>query len=357
MRRYAFALSCLTLALIGCHQASEGQSDTCRPGRPTAVAGDPATGVYMIVATAVLRAADAQVLVRFTSDGTTPGLLGPQSGGFILLNAGAGARRFDATGALMWTIGYGDYAGGTGTLLQGDQLVLADAGAVRSFDAGGALLWQRGIDDGGGPGTSEASVQAVTADPLGGVWVVGTTRWTLPFVLHLDGEGTELAGSSGDSAITYDEAIGSTDAGGRPLLIVRTNASGVQGAAAIDGAGRLVWNQMVQQGTSLAGDRAGQPFALAFLQSMFEMDHWNADGQSTSRALSAVANHSQDQAVWVTTPDSTGFLIAGQVSATPLGQAEHGMCSATDFLWQVDSADLTVKVQPLFQGLGAGVTP
>ena len=106
---------------------------------------------YLVIGSTVSTAADGRIRATFSPDGTTPGLLAPEAGGFILVNGGAAARRFDATGGLVAAIGYGlpapddSLASSAAALLGGDQLLIADAGAVRLYDAGWSTLWEHDL--------------------------------------------------------------------------------------------------------------------------------------------------------------------------------------------------------------------
>jgi hypothetical protein len=357
LARAVIVVALLTAALAGCVPDSPTANPLSACGGPdlTAVAGDPSSGIYLIAGTWVVRAADSKLLATFTADGTTPALLAPQAGGFILLNGGAAARRYDATGTLVWTIGYADAIGVVGALLDGDQLALADAQAVYLYDASATPIWQRAI------GTSNANtgttVTAAAPDEAGGVWVLGTrSGWMDPFVVHLDRDGAQLAGSSDGAYASFDEAVGTTDAAGQPLLVARTHyADGVSEAAGIDSAGQIVWTQLLDQGARLVGDGAGNVYALADLQGSMQIDRWDATGKSVARQLSKVGISVEDQVAWTMGPDASGFLVAGHVTPSPNDQ--EAPCEPNDFLWQVDGADLTVTPEPLFPKTTSGANP
>ncbi|HZL20575.1 MAG TPA: hypothetical protein VFG23_22780, partial [Polyangia bacterium] len=105
------------LGIAGCLPA--GQSDGCATPWIAAVAAGPSGTIYLASSSLqlgapyeVTRANDGASIWRGTEDGTTLGLLAPSTGGVVVVNGGAAARRLDASGTLMWEIGYGTTVGG-----------------------------------------------------------------------------------------------------------------------------------------------------------------------------------------------------------------------------------------------------
>ncbi|MGH9035652.1 MAG: SBBP repeat-containing protein [Acidimicrobiia bacterium] len=184
-------------------------------------------------------------------------------------------RKYDATGHELWTHQFGswerDFARAVATDPAGNAYVVGEtwgtlpgqssAGGydafVRKYDPAGNEIWTRQFGGGGGEGA-----WAVTVDPAGGAYVVGTTRAALPgqssaggfdaFVSRYDAAGNEVwtrqFGSQGDEGgrgVALDTlgnvlVVGSTDL----ALPGETSAGGFDAyLRQYDGAGREGWTR------------------------------------------------------------------------------------------------------------------
>ena len=352
----------------------------CSEVTPAAVSSDSlAAGTnYLVIGSTVTTAADGRTHATFSPDGTTPGLLAPEAGGFILVNGGAAARRFDATGGLVAAIGYGlpapdgSLASSAAALLGGDRLLIADAGAVRLYDAGWSTLWEHAL--------GAASITAAASDGAGGAWVVGTFAgddfppWVTsgtppqsgpygpffvepntplqtpgsdpsdPFVLHLDGAGVEIGGGAWVTPVSFTQAIGAADVAGQPMVVLLgLTTYGDRFVAALDGGGNLLWSQPADFTARLAGDESGRVFQLSEVEGTVVVDRLDtATGKSTAQIFTGVQIAAREHAVWTTAPDASGFVIAGHLT-----EDDAQPCTPDDFLLQVDAGSMTVTSLPL----------
>lgn len=366
------------LGPLGCQSVDQPQPAACSNADLPVVAADAQTPgtVYLLAGTTVRRADDTRPLVSFVPDATMPALLAPQAGGFILIDGGAAARRFDSSGQLLWSIGYGLAGGDAGALLDDDRLLLADAEVVRLFDAQGALVWSRGLPR----SVSEATVVAAAPDGAGGAWISWTFAGTFPpwatetttpesppagpfliepnstfdtsgregnpLILHLDQNGGLIGGGAWYTPVTFDQMIGSADSTGQPMVVMRGRLDdGGRLAAALDSGGNLLWSKLIDQGGALAGDEGGGVFELADLDNQMQIDRWDPSGDPIAQTLSGFGGVDELIAFWTIAPDANGFLVMGRL--VPRSYDGEGSCTPSDFLWQVGSTGLTVSLIPL----------
>jgi hypothetical protein len=328
----------------------------------------------------VERAGDLSSIVRSTSDGTAIALLAPASGGVVVVNGGAAARRFDASGKALWTIGYGATVGVAADLVGGeelDDLVVADAASVRRYAADGTLRWERALP------TPTRTVSQVVGDRAGGAWVVGTFMggpfppWIttqpapigeLPkhFILRFDAAGNVVSGHAWDSFqdgdVTLRQVLVAVDATGASVLVVAgvTDLQGLAApafgittrgsqtfAAGLDAAGGLLWSRAVDAGAALAVDAAGTVLALSpsTSPSSLAIARWGDDGTDVAQATVSVGSDTTGSLSWVTAPVADGVVVAGQHLETDT--SESATCAHENFLMRVDTATLQSTPLPL----------
>jgi len=336
----------------------------------TVDAVDPSV-VTLVANGSVARAATGKQLWRFLPDDLTAGLLSTADGGVVALNAGAAARRFDAAGNLLWSVGYGASAGDVGALM-GDDLLLADAQAVRLIDPTGASIWTRELGAGSPPPLGGAAVTAAASDRAGGVWIVGVTDGTLPpwinaaagpgpgagsanpFILHLDATGAVVGGGAWRNQLAFSQAVVAVDAGGQPMLVARAPTYyGWQSVAAFDARGALLWTQRNDTAMPLAVDGAGALFALSLPASdsplPVQIQHWDPDGLlvASVRAPVTVPPHQRFQVVTAPTPD--GFVAVGEtvVSAMPSSPDPTQFCTPQHTMFRFQTQGMTATSAPL----------
>jgi hypothetical protein len=312
------------------------------PGGPVYVADDLAlTAGYPY---AVERADTLDPVLRSNDDGTDIALLAPAAGGVIVVNGGAAARRFDAAGALLWTIDYGAFVGVRAGLDAGDRLVVGDVRSVRLFEPDGTVGWEQPLPD-----TVEEVVQVI-GDREGGTWVVGqfhqdVAPWISSppqgqpgglFVLHFDGSGAVIgAGVDGYSSSDLSRpAVASKDAAGAPMLVVRyyPNLSSYV-ADAFDSTGQLLWSRPSTDW--LETDSDGNLVALSVSAGTLVMKRLDATGSEVATANYDPFATGEGSLGITTAPMSGGILVAGELFAA-------GSCADKHFLLRVDTPSLTV---------------
>jgi hypothetical protein len=358
----------------------------CQPGTPTCyVAVDAVTvdavdpSVVTLVANGgVARAATGQRIWAFLTDDATPGLLSTADGGVVALNVGAAARRFDAAGNVLWSVGYGASVGDVGALM-GDNLLLADAEAVRLIDPTGAVIWSREL--------GAAAVTAATGDRAGGAWIVGKFAGTFPpwvtagtpaemgpagpflvaadtplqtlgngnanpFVVHLDATGAVVGGGAWLTPVAFSQAVVAVDGAGQPILVARgATSDGWPLIAAFDATGALLWARKTDTAAPLAVDATGTLFAVSAVvgitdPSTVQIQQWDPSGVVVANVAAPVTlpPHDSFQVVTATTPD--GFVAVGAVVA----EANNGgyqFCTPQHTMFRFQTQTMTATSEPL----------
>jgi hypothetical protein len=350
----AAAVIAVALAAAGC--PTDPGAPVCPDGHYlVAVAADGADPSTVYVADDFSRTAGypyivghadtLQPILRTADDGTSLALLAPAAGGVVVVNGGAAARRFDATGAALWTIGYGASVGVTATLIDGDRLVVADKSSLRVFEADGTAGWELALPD-----TVEQVVQVI-GDRSGGFWFVGQFEQNLApwiasppagtsgglFVLHFDAGGAVIgAGVDGFSNNEFTHpAVAAKDAAGAPMLVVPYFPNGSSPVAvAFDGTGKVLWSQ--SSTARLETDAEGNLLSISSGGGRaIDLARLDATGSQVASATFALAGTDTGDLSTTTAPVSGGILVAGE-------HVGSGGCPDQHFLLHVDTASLGV---------------
>jgi hypothetical protein len=297
---------------------------------------------------------------RGTNDGSALALLTPSSGGVIVVNGGAAARRIDASGKLLWTVGYGTVTGVFADLTTADVLFVADAEGVRAFALDGSELWKHEW-----PG-QVSTVLRVVSDRAGGAWVLGTdasfgqspsdgssgdTPSAGPFVAHLDGNGAWLGAHAwADTDYPYaNQIIMTVDENGTPLLLAMSAPDGGSSEfTAFDASAMPLWRTLAPtQGLLLASDAAGNPFVITYGGITYHdgrLEIARLGSMGSVGAATTVARAPSPSALdLATAAGRNGILVVGQWSSGDVS------CPTSHFLSLVNTADL--EVTPLALGV------
>ncbi|HTQ04417.1 MAG TPA: hypothetical protein VMI54_11190 [Polyangiaceae bacterium] len=351
----------MSLGAAGC------QNQAALPGCPTAhhlvavaADADPGGPVYVAddvakspgYAYSVERAGTLDAILQSEDDGTPIALLAPAAGGVIVVNGGAAARRFDASGALLWTVGYGAFVGVSAGLGADDRLAVADQGSVRLLEADGTSAWEQPL-----PETVNDLVQ-VLGDGQSGYWAIGefehdVAPWIVGppagesggvFVLHFDGSGNVIGAGVGTSTSNdfSHPAVASKDTAGAPMLVVRywPNLSSYV-ADAFDGAGQLLWSR--PSADPIAADTDGNLLSLSVSKGTLGLARLDATGSELASADYSPFATGGGAVELTTAPTAGGILVAGEQFDSA------GSCDDRHFLLRVDTASLAVT--PLALGL------
>jgi hypothetical protein len=316
----------------------------------TAVAADadPAGTIYVAdggalgvgYPTTVARAASWKPVWTGQGDGTGLGVLAPASGGVIVVNSGAAARRFDASGAPIWTIGYGAFVGVNAALTGSDRLVVVDLDGARMFGPDGTPLWGAALPAGA------LQVFQVVADRADGVWILGRLG-SGTFIHHLDGNGAVLASVAvnGSQDQRDSQLLVTTDAGGAAVLVLRHRTySGPPMLDAYDSDGASLWSRNLTEGGILATDGAGDMFVLSGMHGTLTVARSDMTGAGTPTSF-AIDDRDKGGFTIVTAPRPDGMLVAGE--RYDVTGVDTVSCPWGHFLLQIASADLTVAALPL----------
>jgi hypothetical protein len=378
------ALALAALILTGC--PTDPNAGSCGGHSLVAVAADatPSGPIYLADLSSASEGLPYTIdlgstfkpIFQSTSDATALALLAPRSGGAIVVNGGVAARRVDASGTLLWVVGYGTRIGVSAALAAGERFVMADPASVRLFGPDGTAVWEHALPDG------THDILQVVADRADGVWIVGTIDggnfppWvatnappaghaTGHFILHLNGNGDVIGGDASDSihdgGATILQAVVGSGPNGAPILVVLAygiedgvaapaygfamrHATGAF-AASFDGAGQRLWTRAVDWGARLEADGDGNVLALAPAPGALLIERWDANGaQLAGTSFSIDASHAGSP-TWTSAPVAGGIVVAGQILVPQMPNG--GSCPSTHFLARVDTAHLQVTPEVL----------
>jgi hypothetical protein len=314
-------------------------------------------------------------IFRSTTDATFLALLAPRAGGVVVVNGGAAARRFDASGTLSWTVGYGTLVGVKAALTPDDHLFLADAASVRLFGPDGAAVWERTL-----PLASEASW--LLSDRADGVWIVGRMSSVFPpwvpgppspdgdpvghFILHFNGSGDVVGGDAWagphERGTTVTTAVVGAGPGGAPMLVVLGHTDEDDSDAPVfglprphpfgafvvsfDGVGQRLWSRIVDARVRLASDPDGNLIALASAENteLLLIDRWDGNGAEIMGTSFSVLATKPGRLDWTSAPAPGGVVVAGQHMVE---QSVPGGCPKEHFVLRIDTAHLEVTPERL----------
>jgi hypothetical protein len=359
---------------LGC-KADDGSA--CAAGTLAAVAvdGQTASRTYVALtsvagaAYSVVDASSLSTLWSDTSDGTPLQLFAPSTGGVLVANGGAAARRIDALGALLWSVGYGDVVGVLAALTDTGDLAVVDPQSIRLYGSDGTLVWDEALPE------SVTGVSAVVADRQGGVWLVGTfagglSPWVAaassstgvqpsgPFVIHLDGRGDEIGGGAWNlPALAFHRAAEATDAGGAPMLVVTGDGSeivapafGLTAAAgevaivaAFGPSGQILWSRTIVSVPDLRADADGNLLALTGSSGTLSVDRWDPAGNpGPSVGFAVDTTKGAGGLRWAATPVAGGLVVGGE-EIVAAGGEEDALCNGRHFLVQITTDPLAIE--------------
>jgi hypothetical protein len=372
---FVVAAALLTGA-VGC-KADAGSA--CAAGTLTAVAVDAQTPSRTYVALTsvagaaygIVDASNLSTLWSATDDGRPLGLFAPSAGGVLVANGGAAARRIDASGALLWSVGYGDVIGVLAALTDTDDLVVVDPQSVRRYGSEGTPVWDEALP------ASITGVSALVADRQGGVWLVGTfagglSPWVAaapsstgvqpsgPFVIHLDGQGDEIGGGAWNlPALALHQAAEAIDASGAPMLVVTGGGSEVVApafglpaatgevaiAAAFGSSGQILWSRTIASAPDLRADAEGNLLALTGSTGTLSVDRWDSDGNPGPSVGFVVDAKNRVGLRWAGTPVAGGLVVGGEEIVAADGE-EDSLCNGRHFLVQITTDPLAIEALP-----------
>lgn len=300
---------------------------------------------------AVERADTLAPILNSSNDGSDLALLTPATGGVIVVNGGAAARRFDSSGTLLWTAGYGALVGVSAGLTSGDRLVVADRDGVRLFEPDGTAAWGFAFPD------AVEEVFQVVGDRQDGAWVLGIfsgdlTPWVIvptqparppsgPFILHVNGSGAIVGANAwdGSSDERDNQLLMSVDASGAPVLVFRNRLkAGAPVLGGFDGAGQPLWSQPLGSGALVAADSDGNLLMLSGTYGILEVDRPDAASGQIASATFAIDMDDSGTFQMSVAAIPGGLLLAGE--RFPVSGET---CPRTHFLLQVSTAQLSVS--------------
>lgn len=305
----------------------------------------------------VERASSLIPVLRSTNDGSPLALLAPASGGMIVVNGGAAARRFDAPGALLWTLGYAASVGVQAALTGQDRLVVADTQSLRLFNSDGSAVWEKAL-----PETTERVLQVV-GDREDGSWVLGTFAGTFlpwvnvavpppgvpsgPFVLHFDGSGAVIGAGAWDASLDDgdNQVVMAIDAADAPMLLAKRRPKGAPPVAtAFDSAGHVLWSRPLAYGVDLEVDPDGNVLALSRSSTpgTLLINRWDATGGQGADTSFSIETGGAGGMLFSVAPVAGGVVVAGEL----LEQGQYG-CPRRHFLLQIATDNLDVAPLPL----------
>jgi hypothetical protein len=369
-------VAALLIGAVGC-KADDGGA--CAAGTLAAVAVDAQTPSRTYVALTsvagaaygIVDAANLSTLWSATDDGTPLQLFAPSTGGVLVANGGAAARRIDASGALLWSVGYGDVVGVLAALTDTGDLAVVDPQSIRRYGSDGTLVWDEAL-----PG-SITGVSALVADRQGGVWLVGTfagglSPWVAaapastgvqpsgPFVIHLDAEGAEIGGGAWNlPALAFHQAAEAIDGGGAPMLVVTGGGSEVVApafglpaaagaiaiAAAFGSTGQILWSRTITSVPDLRADAEGNLLALTGSPGALSVERWDPAGNPGPSVSFAVDAMNRVGLRWAATPVADGLVVGGE-EIVAAGGEEDALCNGRHFLVQIATDPLAIEALP-----------
>jgi hypothetical protein len=366
----------LLTGAVGC-KADDGSA--CAAGHLAAVAVDGQTPSRRYVALTsvagasygILDAASLSRLWSATDDGTSLRLFAPSTGGVVVANGGAAARRIDASGALLWSVGYGDVVGVLAAFTDADDLAVADPQSIRLYGSDGRPIWDQALPE------SITGVSALVADRQGGTWLIGTFAGALspwvaappastgvqpsgPFVIHLDSQGSEIGGGAWNApALAFHQAAEAVDAGGAPMLVVTgggsqvvapafglTAAAGeVSLAAAFGSSGQILWTRAADPLPDLQVDAEGNLLALTGASGVLSVDRWDPAGNPGPTVSFVVDTTNRVGVRWASAPVAGGLVVGGE-EIVAAGGEEDALCNGRHFLVQITTDPLAIEALP-----------
>jgi len=369
-------VAALLIAAAGC-KGDAGSA--CAAGTLAAVAVDAQTPSRTYVALtsvagaaySILDASNLSTLWSATDDGTSLQLFAPSTGGVLVANGGAAARRIDASGAPLWSVGYGDVVGVLAALTDTGDLAVVDPQSIRCYGSDGTQLWDEALP------ASIGGVSALVADRQGGVWLVGTftgglSPWVAaapsptgvqpsgPFVLHLDGQGDEIGGGAWNlPALAFHQAAEAMDADGAPMLVVTGGGSEVVApafglpaaagevaiAAAFGSGGQILWSRTIASVPDLRADAEGNLLALTSSTGALSVDRWDSDGNPGSSVAFVVDATNRVGLRWAAAPVARGLVVGGEEIVAADGE-EDASCNGRHFLVQLTTDPLAIEALP-----------
>lgn len=359
---------------VGCRSDDSG----CDAGHLAAIAADAQTGHDYVALTSVAGASYAIVdtstlkpIWSATGDGTPVQLLAPSTGGVLVINGGAAARRIDGSGALLWSAGYADIVGVLATLSGVDGLLVADAQSIRGYGSDGTPAWDEAL-----PGAITAEA-ALVSDRQGGAWLVGSFSGGLPpwvaaaassaghqpsgpFVLHFDGQGAEIGGGAWNiPGLAFHRAVEAADAAGAPMLLVIGDSGGIDApafgltasagavsvAAAFGPTGQILWSRTTASVPDPQADAEGNLLVLSGSSGVFSVERWDPTGTPGPAVDFTVDATKRAGLQWSSAPIAGGLVVGGE-QIVPSSDDEDTFCNGRHFLVQITTEPLAVNPLP-----------
>jgi hypothetical protein len=347
----ARAASCAVVALLLTGCPTNPSAPACPSGHYLVAAAADATAsgpIYVVddVANAVghpylvERAATGEAVFHGTNDGTTLALLAPSTGGVIVVNGGAAALRFDASGALLWAVGYGATPEVRATLMADDRLFVGDPQSAHAFAPDGSSLWKVALP------AHISELFQVVADRVDGAWVLGRFEGDIgswlddgispgsagPFIAHFGGDGTLLGAHAWGGSVDPgdNQFVLGLDGSGMPRLLVESRPGyGSPTMMAFDASATPLWTTFVTPGARFQADVDGNVYAMRYEADGLHAERWDAEGNAGASALIARLPAGNEPSSFVTAAGRSGVLVAGEFTA--------GRCPSRRFLLQVDA--------------------
>lgn len=346
-----------SFALAGCtNKAAEPGCTGEHTLAAVAADADPTGPIYVADSISGLpgsyvveRAGTLSPIFQGTPDDTKLGLLVPSTGGVVLVNGGASARRFSTSGALLWTIGYAATPEVRAALTADDQLFIADLEGVRAYDLDATLLFKHVL-----PSRALKLLQVIS-DLNGGAWVLGAgdlSAWqpgsepSNLFVAHFDRDGALLDAHTwqGSTEERDNQIVMSVSDDDTPrLLLQRRQYGGSLDVTALGTAGTELWTVTVPDGQPLEADAEGVAFSIRYVGDTVDVERWDTTGNIDASATVTHAPSGTSGASLVVARLRGGLLVGG----TWLGTENAVMCPRGHFLSRVQSSDLGATSIPL----------